>query len=108
MRIISEFKTQLKLGQDSLSKIKLDYKSRDDITKLLLGIQYISSNKEELEQILQILKKAIIIKPIGRSGMSLWKILVLGLLRQAINADYDRLHNLANNHMDLRKFQGMV
>ena len=106
MRILSEFETQFKLGQDSLDKIKLDYKSRDDITKLLLGIQEIYSNKEELEQIFQILKKAIGIKPIGRSGMSLWKILVLGLLRQAISADYDRLHNLANNHIDLRKFLG--
>lgn len=106
MRIISDFETQFKLGQDPLSKIKLDYKSRDDITKLLLGIQHISSNKEELEQILKILKEAIRIKPIGRSGMSLWKILVLGLLRQAISADYDRLHNLANNHIDLRKFLG--
>jgi len=27
-------------------------------------------------------------------------------LRQAINADYDRLHNLANNHMELRKILG--
>ena len=106
MRILSEFETQFKFGQDSLDKIKLDYKSRDDITKLLLGIQEIYSNKAELEQIFQILKKEITIKPIGRSGMSLWKILVLGLLRQAINADYDRVHNLANNHIDLRKFLG--
>jgi hypothetical protein len=106
MRIISEFKTQFKLGQEPLSKIKLDYKSRDDITKFLLGIQYISSNQEELEHILKILKEAIKIKPIGRLGMSLWRILVLGLLRHAINADYDRLHNLANNHTELRKFLG--
>jgi len=38
--------------------------------------------------------------------MSLWKILILGLLRQAIDADYDRLCNLANNHIELRKFLG--
>ena len=81
MRIISEFETQFKLGQITLSQITLDYKSRDDITKLLLGIQHISSNKKGLEQILKILKEAISIKSIGRLGMSLWKILVLGLLR---------------------------
>ena len=97
MRIISEFETQFKLGQESLNKIKLDYKSRDDITKLLLGIQHISGNKELLAQIFQILKEKITIKSIGRSGMSLWKILILGLLRQVINADYDRLCNLANS-----------
>ena len=38
--------------------------------------------------------------------MSLWRILVLGLLRQAIDADYDRLCNLANNHIELRQFLG--
>ena len=91
MRIISEFETQFKLGQESLNKIKLDYKSRDDITKLLLGIQHISDNKKLMAQIFQILKEKITIKSIGRSGMSLWKILILGLLRQVINADYDRL-----------------
>lgn len=61
MRIISEFETQFKLGQESLSKIKLDYKSRDDITKLLLGIRHISDNKELMAQIFQILKEKIAI-----------------------------------------------
>ena len=106
MRIISEFETQFKLGQSSLSKIKIDYTSRDDITKLLLGIQLISLSKEGQTKIFQILEKTIIIKSIGRSGMSLWRILVLGLLRQVINADYDRVCNLANNHAELRKFLG--
>lgn len=106
MRIISEFETQFKLGQVSLNKIKLDYKSRDDITKLLLGIQHIFNNKELMMQIFQILKDKITIKSIGRSGMSLWRILILGLLRQVINADYDRLCNLANNHIELRKLLG--
>ena len=106
MRIISEFETQFKLGQESLSKIKLDYKSRDDITRLLLGLQYIAGNRTVMSQVFQILKEQIGIKAMGRSGMSLWKILVLGLLRQVINADYDRLCNLANNHIELRKFLG--
>ena len=106
MRIISEFETQFKLGQSSLSKIKVDYTSRDDITKLLLGIQRISLSKEGQTKIFQILEKTIIVKSIGRSGMSLWRIFVLGLLRQVINADYDRICNLANNHAELRKFLG--
>jgi IS5 family transposase len=106
MRIISEFETQFKLGQSSLSKIKLDYTSRDDITKLLLGIQSMSLNKEGQANIFQILEKTINIKSIGRSGMSLWRIFVLGLLRHVINADYDRVCNLANNHAELRQFLG--
>lgn len=57
MRIISEFETQFKLGQSSLNKIKLDYTSRDDITKLLLGLESISINKEAQAKIFQILEK---------------------------------------------------
>ncbi len=106
MRIISEFETQFKLGQESLSKIKLNYKSRDDITKLLLGIQHIACNKALLTQIFEILQETISIKSNGRSGMSLWRIFILGLLRHTINADYDRICNLANNHIELRKFLG--
>ena len=79
MRIISEFETQFKLGQEPLNKIKLNYKSRDDITKLLLGIRHISDNKELMAKILQILKEEIVIKSTGRRGMSLWRILILGL-----------------------------
>ena len=59
MRIISEFETQFKLGQSSLSEIKLDYTSRDDITKLILGLQSISINKEAQTKIFQILEKQL-------------------------------------------------
>ena len=62
MRIISEFETQFKLGQSSLSKIKLDYTSRDDITRLLLGLQSIPLNKEAQAKIFQILEKRITVK----------------------------------------------
>ena len=62
MRIISEFETQFKLGQSSLSEIKLDYTSRDDITKLLLGLQGISLNKQAQAKIFQILEKTITVK----------------------------------------------
>ena len=82
MRIISEFETQFKLGQESLSKIKLDYKSRDDITRLLLGLQHIAGSRTVVSQVFHILQEQIAIKEMGRSGMSLWRILVLGLLRQ--------------------------
>ena len=30
----------------------------------------------------------------------------MGLLRQVINADYDRVCNLANNHAEIRQFLG--
>jgi hypothetical protein len=42
----------------------------------------------------------------GRPGMTQWQILVLGVLRLGLNADYDRIHELANEHKTLRKMLG--
>ena len=38
--------------------------------------------------------------------MSLWKILVIGILRLNLNWDYDRLHEMVNNHGKIRKMLG--
>ncbi len=43
---------------------------------------------------------------VGRPGMDLRRVLVLGLLKQGIHCDYDRLHDLANNHADVRRMLG--
>jgi hypothetical protein len=38
--------------------------------------------------------------------MPLWSILVCGVIRLDLNLDYDRLHDLANKHSDLRAMLG--
>jgi IS5 family transposase len=42
----------------------------------------------------------------GRPGMDLWKILVMGSLRLNLNCDYDRLHEMVNNHRTIREMLG--
>jgi hypothetical protein len=42
----------------------------------------------------------------GRPGMDQWSILVLGVLRLGLNADYDRIPELANQHRTLREMLG--
>ena len=44
---------------------------------------------------------------VGRPGMSLWCILVLAILKQGLNCDYDRLHELACKHLDVRRMMGL-
>lgn len=106
MRIISEFETQFKFGQTSFSSMKFNLFCRDDITKFLLGLQHLYNDKKVMKKILECLESNIPLSNKGRPGMSLWRIFVLSLLRQAINADYDRLCNLANNHRELRDVLG--
>ncbi len=42
----------------------------------------------------------------GRPGMDLWVLLVLCSLRLGLNCDYDRLHDLANEHKTIRSMLG--
>lgn len=100
---------QLKFGQVDIAEITFNPKSRDDIPKLLKGLQYIFTQSEVRESIFQILEKEIspgIDKLNGRPGMSLWKILVMGMLRLNLNWDYDRLIEMVNNHRVIRQFLG--
>ena len=38
--------------------------------------------------------------------MAMWSILVLGLVKQGLGYDFDRLHDTVNQHMTLRQFLG--
>ncbi|MFH0794654.1 MAG: ISNCY family transposase [bacterium] len=96
---------QMKLGEVDISKIEFDTKSRDEIPRLLRGLQYIYCTPEIKKEVFAILEE---IAPPGkdrlngRPGMELWKILVLGTVRLNCDWDYDKLREIANEHRTLR------
>ena len=97
------------LGSIDISKIEIDLRSRDEMPKILLGLQYIYCTDEIREEVFKILEDMIpsgTDKNNGRPGMELWKILVLGCVRLSHNCDYDKLHDFANNHRTLREMLG--
>lgn len=101
---------QMKIGETAIASIKFNPKSRDEIPKLLRGLQAIYCNREVrtrrvFEALTELIPPHIDIKN-GRRGMDLWKIFVLGALRLTCNWDYDKLHEIANNHMTLRQMLG--
>jgi len=108
---------QLKFGEQDIGAIWLDPKSRDDIPQLLKGLQYIYITPDLRERVFAILEQVLPERvggegegkadpDTGRPGMEQWKILVLGTLRQGLNADYDRILELANQHNTLRQMLG--
>ena len=102
-------KEQRVLGSEDISKIEIDLRCRDEMPKLLLGLQYIYCTDEIREAVFKILEDMIpsgTDKNNGRPGMELWKILVLGCIRLNDNCDYDKLQDLANNHRKLREMLG--
>jgi len=103
------------LGEEDIAKIKLDPKSRDDIPALLEGLKYIYMTPDLRRAVFSILEEVVPVvsgkeerasKEKGRPGMEQWKILVLGVLRLGLNADYDRIHELANQHRTVRQMLG--
>lgn len=114
----SVIRSQLTLGELNIADIKLDPKSRDDIPQILLGLQYIYTTAEVRDKVFAILEEEVLSTNDkdgmttkadpnnGRPGMSQWEILVLGVVRLGLNADYDRVHELANQHRTLRQMLG--
>ena len=77
--------------------------------QLLRGLQYLYTDKKLRAEIFEVLVKLTpeAINPeLGRPGMALWKIFVMGSLRLNLNCDYDRLLELVNNHKTIRQMLG--
>jgi hypothetical protein len=102
-------KAQLKLGAVDIADVQFDMRSRDEIPKLLVGLQYIYVSSDIKAKVFTVLEEMLpshIDSHTGRPGMELWRILVLGTLRLNCNWDYDKLQEMANNHLTLRQMLG--
>lgn len=107
MRIIK--KLQLELGETAIENIKFDPKSRDDIPALLIGLQHIYSDPATREKLFSLLEEKFSPKvnlKVGRPGMDIWRVMVLGVLKQGLGCDFDRLCSLANSYKELRQMLG--
>jgi len=100
--------TRKPLEEMQIDQVKLELNSRDDIPQVLGGLQYIFLNPVLLGQVLKILEGLFpkIDLSNGRPGMDMWSIFVMGVLRLNLNCDYDRLHNLVNNHKMIHQILG--
>ena len=107
MRVVQN--VQMEIGEVDVSKVKFDLKSRDDIPKILRGLQHLYVDPVLRTQLFELLQAEVLPKTDkgnGRSGMTLWRIFVCGVIRLDLNIDYDRLHELVNQHKTLREMLG--
>ena len=107
MRVVQN--VQMQIGEVDVSKVKFDLKSRDDIPKILRGLQHLYVNQALRIKLFAWLEEYIapkVDKRNGRPGMTLWRIFVCGVVRLDLNIDYDRLHELVNHHDTLREMLG--
>ena len=107
MRVVQN--TQMHIGEVDVSRIVIDPKSRDDIPQILRGLQHLYQDPVLRAKLFALLESGIapkINKDTGRPGMTYWSIFVCGVIRLDLNIDYDRLHELVNQHITLRQMLG--
>ena len=88
-----------------IESIRIDEKSRDDIPALLLGLKHLYVNEDLRQELFTLLRRHVAPDcdhANGRPGMRLWQLLVLAVVKQGLDCDYDRLMELANEHATLR------
>jgi len=92
-----------------IEKIILPTRSRDELPAILAGLQWIWTHPTLNEEIFALLEARVMAdkKATGRPGMDLWQILVLGVVRLGLDADWDRMEHLANFDLLLRQMLGL-
>jgi len=69
----------MQTGEIGIAKIRFNLRSRDDIPRVLRGLQYIYLNEALREQVFTLLENEMapgVDKHNGRPDMDLWRILV--------------------------------
>jgi transposase, IS5 family len=103
------FQTQPDLQITPIEKIRLPLTSRDELPPILAGLQWLWMHPTLKAEIFTLIEAKILAgkQATGRTGMDLWQILVLGVVRLGLDADWDRLEDLANHHTLIRQMLGV-
>ena len=103
------FQHQPDLQITPIEKIRLPAKSRDELPPLLAGLQWLWMHPTLKSEILDLLEARILAgkQTTGRTGMDLWQILVLGVVRLGLDADWDRMEHIANYDTLVRQMLGL-
>jgi IS5 family transposase len=103
------FEQQTTLGITPVSEAKFPLRSRDELPPVLKALQYIFVTPEINEKVFSLLEEKVCKgkKETGRKGMDLWHILVLAVVRQTLDTNWDRLEDMANFHKLLRQILGV-
>ena len=92
-----------------IEKVVLPIRSRDELPPILAGLQWIWTHPTLKIEIFELLEGKVLAgkKATGRPGMDLWQILVLGVVRLGLDADWDRMEHVANYDALVRQMLGV-
>ncbi|MFH1004587.1 MAG: hypothetical protein V1781_03705 [Bacteroidota bacterium] len=103
------FEHQTTMGITHISEAKFPQRSRDELPPVLKALQYIFVTPELNEKVFSLLEKKVCAKKkkTGRTGMDLWHILVLAIVRHTLDTNWDRLEHISNYDILTRQILGV-
>ena len=93
-----------------ITQVKLNLNCRDEIIPVLRALQHLYGDVPSRQELLRLVGKDVngmSSRKHGRRGMNYWEIIVLAATRLGCNLDYDKLQDLAENHLNLRRIMGI-
>jgi transposase, IS5 family len=109
VKMRQRFEQQTIMGIMPINEVRFSLRSRDELPPVLKALQYIFITPELNEQIFALLENKICKgkKKTGRKGMDLWHILVLAVVRHALDTNWDRITYVANYDALVRQVMGV-
>jgi hypothetical protein len=103
------FSLQQTLGITPMAEVAIPKNSRHELAPVLAALQHIFITPELNERVFALIELKIKGKKqdTGRTGMDMWEILVLAVVRLALNANYDALHHFSNFDKLIRQIMGV-
>ncbi len=104
------FSEQSRLDCLAIPDVQLNLNCRDEIIPILAGLQYIYSQSQLRNDIVNLVAQDInedSRSDCGREGLDYWHIVVLAAVRLGCNLDYDKLQDLAEQHRAMRHIMGI-
>lgn len=107
---------QRRFDCSAIHDLQLNFECRDEIIPILRALQEIYLQPKLRETMLDLIEADVLRRDddagqlrhdTGREGFDLWQILVLAAVRLGCNLNYDNLHDLAENHINLRTMMGL-
>ncbi len=99
----------MELSEVRIEDIQINRRSRYAIPALLLGLQHLYGDGETRARLFALLDEHMHVgvdRTVGRPGMEMWRILVMGVVMQGLGCGVEHLHELVNEHRTLRRFLG--
>jgi IS5 family transposase len=103
------FQAQPNLHVTLIEKIRPPLQSPAELPPILAGLQWVWMQPTLKAEPLALLEAKILAgkQATGRTGMDLWQILVLGVVRLGLDADWDRMEHIANYDLLVRQMLGL-